>query len=589
MIQIAKKEQTSATTAPKVKKTRKNHGCLFTILILGVLYIGGIAWAAYTSGKGTEVKENSVYKINMEGVLVEQGEADNPFAEMMSKMQTFGGNYEETVGLDDLLRNIRLAGDNDKIKGILLYGGSLSMGPAQAKTLRDALLQFKAKGKWIMAYAPNYGGYNYYVASVADRICINPTGSITWHGGMAAKLYYTRLLEKIGVEMQILKVGTFKSAVEPYFRTSMSEADKQQTMRFITGIWDEMVSAVAESRSLSCEQLNDYADEVLELQDAEKYIAYGMADTLIYEQSVDSILYQMMDTKANILTTGDMCGVKVSENSANDKIAIVYADGGISDDSETEIGGKQFVKLLGKVGKDENVKAVVLRVNSPGGSADASEQIWHAEQLLKQAGLPIVVSMSTYAASGGYYISCAADYIYAEPTTLTGSIGIFGLIPSYKGIREKIGLDIDGIQTNKHSLMMTNMIYKGMNRDEQGMMQAMIERGYDLFTRRCAEGRGMSQADIKAIAEGRVWLGADAVKIGLVDSLGNINDAIAKAAELAGLEEYQLVSYPEKTDFPTQMIEELYGQSEEEKLIAKVKKMTKAPQILAEMEEIILN
>lgn len=571
----------------KKEKKKKNHGCLITVLILIGLYVGGIIYSIYEAKQGTAISLNSVYEIKMEGILAEQGQEENPFASLMEQVPYMQVNGT-IVGLDDLLRHIKLAKENPNIVGIYLNGGELVMGPAQAKALRDALLDFQTSGKWILAYAQSYDSYNYYVTSVANRICLNPTGGVMWHGALAAKLYYTRLFEKIGVDMQILKVGTFKSAVEPYFRTSMSEADKAQTMTYIRGIWDEMVTAVGTSRHLSEETLNRYADEVLELQPAEVYIPYGIVDTLIYPQSMESVLQYWVGAKPTMLSYTDMNGVKGPKVNAKDKIAIIYAEGDIVDDSPEGIGGKQFVKLLGKVLKDDAIKAVVLRVSSPGGSADASEQIWHAEQLLKEKGLPLVVSMGTYAASGGYYISCAADYIYAEPTTLTGSIGIFGMIPSYKGIREKIGIDIDGIQTNAHSLMMTNMIYNGMNSEEHALMQKMIERGYDLFTRRCAEGRGMSQDEIKKIAEGRVWLGKDAKRLGLVDELGNLDDAIAKAAELAELTEYNTIAYPERKDILTQMLEEIMKTSEEEKLMLKVREMVKGPKVMAQMEEIML-
>lgn len=583
MIEIKEKV---AQEEPK-KKPAKKHGCLWSIIVCVVLYgvLVGIVTASLGDSSVT-LKDNSVYRLKLEGMLTEQAAEVNPFDALLNQMPY--GNRTTTVGLDEILSNIRLAAEDEHIVGIYLEEGMLSCGPAQAKAIRDALLGFKESGKWVIAYAHRYDCYSYYIASVADKIYLNPTGEVTWHGAMAAKMYYKRLFEKIGVDMQILKVGTFKSAVEPYFRTSMSEADKAQTMRFISGIWDELVSAVGESRGLDSETLNRYADEVLELQDAATYIEKGIVDSLLYPQEMDSLMHRMLGGKPVMFSTRQMARVERNHAKSANKIAVVYADGDITDDNVQGIGGKQYVKTLGKVLNDEEVRAVVIRVNSPGGSADASEQIWHAEQLLKQKGLPVVVSMGTYAASGGYYMSCGADYIYAEPTTITGSIGIFGMIPSYKGLREKVGIDIDGIQTNAHSLMFTHMIYDGMNREEQALMQRMIERGYDLFTRRCAEGRHMSQDDIKAIAEGRVWLGRDALEIGLVDGLGNIDDAIAKAAELAELEDYETKAYPQKKDVLTQMLEELSGMSEEEKMLAKIREMVKAPRMMAQMEEVML-
>lgn len=540
------------------------------------------------STPATKLEANGIYQLQLKGTLVEQGQENDPFAALLGEVPGYSAP-EANVGLDDILSNIRLAKSDDRILGIYLDGGSLSMGPASAKAIRDALLDFKTSGKWIIAYASNYGQMNYYLASVADKICLNPTGSIAWNGLTAQKMYYTRLFEKIGVEMQILKVGTFKSAVEPYFRTSMSDADRLQTKQYIGGIWEEMVGAVALSRNLTDRQLNAYADRYMGLQPAEDYITCGLADTLIYRQSVDSILRLYAGTKDYTLyTTTELAHVKRMESKAKDKVAVVYMEGNINSESGEGIVDKQVLKQLKKIQKDNDVKAVVLRVNSPGGSADASEQIWHGVQLLKEKGLPVVVSMGDYAASGGYYISCNADYIYAEPTTLTGSIGIYGIVPNWGKLRDKVGLDIDGVSTNAHSDLEVNMVYKGMNPEEEAMMQRMIERGYDLFTLRCAEGRHTTQNAIKKIGEGRVWLGKDAIGIGLVDCLGNIDDAIAKAVELAGLEQYKTVYYPEKKDPMEELLKALDGSSPEERLLREMRSFAKEPQRMMQIERIII-
>jgi protease-4 len=424
---------------------------------------------------------------------------------------------------------------------------------------------------------------------VADRICLDPTGAVDWNGLAAQKMYFTRLMEKVGVEMQILKVGTFKSAVEPYFRTSMSEADKLQTKQYITGIWDEYKAAVGASRHLSVAQLDALADRYMGLQSAADHVAAGLVDTIVYTQDIDSLLRVYTGTKDyHTLTTGEMAQVVRPKSKAKDKVAVLYLEGDITDESGDGIVGKKVVKTLKKIQKDDDIKALVLRVNSPGGSADASEQIWHAVQKIKADSIPVVVSMGDYAASGGYYISCGADYIYAEPTTLTGSIGIFGTIPNYGKLRTKIGLDIDGIGTNKHSELMGNMVMKGMDSEERALMQAMIERGYDLFTGRCAAGRHVTQDYIKSVAEGRVWLGAKAKEIGLVDEMGNINDAIAKAVELAGLENYKTVYYPEVQDPFEEMLKMLDNTTEEERLLMKVKEFCSKPRIMARMEDVVI-
>ena len=531
-------------------------------------------------GSSANLDDKTVYRLDLKGVLVEQAKEDNPLAAFTSSMP-YGRNNVETVGLDDLLSNITLAKDDERVKGIYLKGGELSVSPASAKALRDALLDFKESGKWIIAYAESYGQMNYYIASVADKIYLDEIGAVSWHGLAGTKGYYKRILDKIGVEMQVLKVGTFKSAVEPFFRTSMSDADRKQTEVYLYGIWNNMTAAVSEARNIPVEKLNAYADEYMDVQPQQKYIEYGLIDSLIYRQDMDTILKNLIgDEDYTILNTSKMASVERKKNKAKDKIAVVYAEGEITDETGDGIVGTKMLKTLNKVLKNDEVKAMVFRVNSPGGSADASEQINHAVKLIQEKGIPVVVSMGDYAASGGYYISSEADYIYAEPTTLTGSIGIFGLIPNYKGIREKIGYDIDEVSTNKHAALQVHMTMQGMDPSEYALMQNMIERGYDLFTRRCAEGRHMSQDSIKAIGEGRVWLGQDALRLGLVDDLGNINDAIAKAAQLAELDDYALVYYPKPVDPFEEFMKMLDNSTDEEKMIARLREMVKEPRIL---------
>ena len=575
----------------KEGEPRKKMGCLGkTIVGIGLyfLFCGILGWLMgdMMSTPTTKLEENTIYRIDLKGTLVDQATEENPFNSIMGELY---GQSTTTVGLNDLLNNIALAKDNDKVLGIYLKGGSLAAGPASAKALRDALLDFKKSGKFIIAYSDSYSQTNYYIVSVADRIFFNPVGSLAWDGLSAQKEYYTRLFEKIGVEMQILKVGTFKSAVEPYFRTSMSEADRKQTEQYIGGIWSEMKAAVGQSRQITPEQLHAYADECMSLQPQEKYLTYNFVDSLVYIQEMDSVLRTYAGTKDyKQLSNSKMTNVERTQVDATDKVAVLYAEGAIVDEGAEGIVEGKILKTIKKIYKDDDVKAVVFRVNSPGGSADASEQIWHAMKMLQDKGLPVVVSMGDYAASGGYYISCNADYIYAEPTTLTGSIGIFGTVPNLSKIREKIGLDVDAVSTNKHSGLNVNAIYKGMNPQEMALMQNMVERGYDLFTRRCAAGRDMTQDEIKKIGEGRVWLGKDALEIGLVDSLGNINDAIAKAVELAQLGEYNLVTYPEKVDPIQEMLKMFDTTTPEERLVMKVREFASKPRIMALMPEVTI-
>lgn len=573
------------------QQPRKNRGCLWTIIICLVIYVVlcGIIGAAFGSmfeTPETKLTDNTVYKLEMSGVVVEQGQEDNPFASLMSSTPYY--NQPNTVGLNDLIANIRLAEGSDQVKGIYLYGGEFSIGQSSAKALRDALLDFKRSGKFIIAYAPSYGQINYYIASVADSIYLNPTGSISWNGLSAQKMYFTRVLEKIGVEMQILKVGTFKSAVEPYFRTSMSDADRKQTEVYLNGIWNVLKEGVSLSRGISTEELDKLADRYMGVAPAEDYISSHLADRLVYADEMDSVLTRLAGKDYKLVSTAKMSNVKKAKSSAKDKIGILYLDGQIYSEEGDGIVDTKVLKTIKKMHKEKDLKAVVLRVNSPGGSADASEQIHHAVQTLQAKGLPVVVSMGDYAASGGYYISCEADYIYAEPNTLTGSIGIFGTIPNMKKLREKIGLDVDCVTTNRHSAMNSNLVLHGMNPEEQKIMQDMIERGYDLFTRRCAEGRHLTQDSIKAIGEGRVWLGQDALNIGLVDALGNMDDAIKKAAQLAETEDYQLVYYPEKKDPMAELLNLLDNTTDEEKLILRIKEFASKPRIMALMPEVTI-
>ena len=573
------------------QQPRKNRGCLWTIIICLVIYVVlcGIIGAAFGSmfeTPETKLTDNTVYKLEMSGIVVEQGQEDNPFASLMSSTPYY--NQPNTVGLNDLIANIRLAEGSDQVKGIYLYGGEFSIGQSSAKALRDALLDFKRSGKFIIAYAPSYGQINYYIASVADSIYLNPTGSISWNGLSAQKMYFTRVLEKIGVEMQILKVGTFKSAVEPYFRTSMSDADRKQTEVYLNGIWNVLKEGVSLSRGISTEELDKLADRYMGVAPAEDYISSHLADRLVYADEMDSVLTRLAGKDYKLVSTAKMSNVKKAKSSAKDKIGILYLDGQIYSEEGDGIVDTKVLKTIKKMHKEKDLKAVVLRVNSPGGSADASEQIHHAVQTLQAKGLPVVVSMGDYAASGGYYISCEADYIYAEPNTLTGSIGIFGTIPNIKKLREKIGLDVDCVTTNRHSALDNNMLFHGMNPEEQKIMQDMIERGYDLFTRRCAEGRHLTQDSIKAIGEGRVWLGQDALNIGLVDALGNMDDAIKKAAQLAETEDYQLVYYPEKKDPMAELLNLLDNTTDEEKLILRIKEFASKPRIMALMPEVTI-
>lgn len=581
------------TTVDGEQRPRRRMGCLSGCLVFFLIYfacsaiLGWIMGDAFSTQTVVTLENNTIYRLKMQGTLVEQGQED-PFASIYSELYGLG-DVSEKVGLDQILSNIRLAKNDDRILGIWLDGASMSMGPASAKAIRDALLDFKQSGKWVIASAKNYSQTNYYVASVADRICLDPTGAVSWNGLTAQKMYYTRLYEKLGIEMQILKVGTFKSAVEPYFRTSMSSEDRLQTMQYVNGIWNEYKTQVSKARNIPADQLDALADKYMGIQSAQEQLQAGLVDTIVYTQDMDSLLRVYAGTKNyKTLTTSKLAQVKRTESIATDEIAVLYLDGAITDESGDGIVGKKVIKTIKKIRKNDNVKALVIRVNSPGGSADASEQIWHAIENVKADSIPVVVSMGDYAASGGYYISCGADYIYAEPTTITGSIGIFGTVPNIAKLRDKIGLDIDGIATNKHSDLDVNMLYNGMTPEEFQLMQSMVERGYELFTTRCADGREVSQDYIKSIGEGRVWLGTKAKELQLVDEIGNIDNAIAKAVELANLQSYKLTYYPEVKDPIEELLKILDNTTPEEQLVNKVREFAAQPRIMALTPEVTI-
>ena len=496
------------------------------LFIIGMVTLFGIVSTADTE---TIVKKNSVMMLDLDGVLVERTQ-ESPLG-ILSQLFSDDSN---TYGLDDILSSIKKAKENENIKGIYLQASMLGTSYASLQEIRNALLDFKESGKFIIAYGDSYTQGLYYLSSVADKVLLNPKGMIEWKGIASAPLFYKDLLQKIGVEMQIFKVGTYKSAVEPFISTEMSPANREQVTAFINSIWGQVTEGVSASRSLPVDSLNALADRMLMFYPAEESVQCGLADTLIYRNDVRNYLKQWVDLKEDdrlpVLGLRDMINVK--KNMPKDKsgniVAVYYASGEITDysgssTSEEGIVGTKVFRDLRKLKDDEDVKAVVLRVNSPGGSAFASEQIWHAVKDLKTEK-PVIVSMGDYAASGGYYISCVADTIVAEPTTLTGSIGIFGMVPNVKELSEKIGLTYDVVKTNKFSDF--GNIMRPFNQDEKTLMQMMITQGYDTFVNRCAEGRHMSKEAIEKIAEGRVWTGEAAKELGLVDVLGGIDTAL---------------------------------------------------------------
>ena len=523
----------------------------FVFTILGIVSMVGMMASSDTE---TVVKENSIFVLDLEGTLSERVQ-ENPFQALM-------GDEYQTYGLDDILTSIQKAKDNENIKGIYLQAGMMEASFASLEEIRHALKDFKESGKFIVAYGDTYTQGMYYLASVADKVIVNPQGSIAWQGLASQTIFFKDLLEKVGVEMEIFKVGTYKSAVEPFIATEMSDANREQITAFLTSIWGRLLEDISESRSIPTDDLNRYADEFAMLSPAETYIANGLADTLMYKDGVLAYLKEMSGREADeslrTLSVEDMKNVKrnVPLDKSGNIIAVYYAYGGIDDTSSPEEGidSEKVIKDLRLLREDETIQAVVLRVNSPGGSAYGSEQIWREVVLLKEKK-PVIVSMGDYAASGGYYISCAADCIVADPTTLTGSIGIFGMFPNMEGLlTDKLGLHFDVVKTNKFADM--GDMTRPFNNEEKAAMQNFINQGYKLFVQRCADGRGMSVEAIEKIAEGRVWTGATAKELGLVDELGGLDKAIDIAAEKAGVEAYSIINYPSQSGFFSTLMDE---------------------------------
>lgn len=520
---------------------------------IALCFIGAMIFFGAVASSSTEVKvePKSVLLLDLNGMLEERVE-ENPF-------KGFIGDKFSTYGLDDVLSSIKKAKENENIKGIYIQAKMLGASYASLQEIRSALTDFKKSGKFIIAYSDNYTQGMYYLSSVADKVLLNPKGVIEWKGLASAPMFYKDLLAKVGVEMQVFRVGTYKSAVEPFIATEMSPANREQVGAYIGSIWNQMTTEIAASRKISKETLNAYADKMLMFYPSEETVKCHLADKLIYRSGVRDYIKTFTktdkDDDLSIVTLEEMNNVKsnVPKNKSGEAIAIYYAYGEIDGGSDKGINSDKVVSDLRKLRENKDIKAVVFRVNSPGGSAFGSEQIWNEIVQLKKAK-PVVVSMGDYAASGGYYISCAADWIVAQPTTLTGSIGIFGLIPNVKGLTDKVGLKFDVVKTNKFSDL--GALGRGLNNDEKSLIQMMINQGYDLFTTRCAEGRKMTKANLCKIAEGRVWTGEAAKKLKLVDELGGIDKAIAFAAKKANIKEYTLLTYPEKKDFFSTLLNE---------------------------------
>ena len=535
-------------------------GVILAGIVLTILGLITVVGMVASSDSETIVRDNSVFVLDLKGNLSERVQ-ENPFQQIM-------GDGNGSYGLNDILSSIKKAKENDKIKGIYIQPSYLATSFASLEEIRNALQDFKESGKFIVAYADQYTQGMYYLASVADKVIINPQGNISWHGLASQPVFFKDLLDKLGIDVQVFKVGTYKSAVEPFIATEMSPANREQVTVFLNSIWNQLLDDVSVSRNISKDSLNAYADQCMDLCQAEEYIKCGLADSVLYKDEMIAYLKQLTgrkeDQSLNSLFLEDMINVKknVPKDKSGNVVAVYYASGEIldaasSNSTEEVIDGQKMTRDLRRLRDDNNVKAVVLRVNSPGGSAYASEQIWREVVRLKEKK-PVIVSMGDYAASGGYYISCAADSIFADPTTLTGSIGIFGMFPNASGLFGKLALTTDIVKTNTFSDL--GDLSRPMTESEKALIQGYVERGYQTFLSRCAEGRGMTTEAVNAIGQGRVWTGEQAKERGLVDELGGIELAISTAAGLAGLDQYSVTTVSGSKNFLDEFLESQLGE-----------------------------
>lgn len=530
-------------------------GVLLVGFITGFFMVVSLVGMALSQSETAPVADNSVLVLRLTGSLSERANDD--------VLASLFGDRIPKLGLATMTEAIRQAKESDKVKGIYIEAGAFAPDSyASLAAIRRELEEFRKAGKWIVAYGDSYTQGAYYLASVADKVYLNPQGQVDWHGLGSEPVFVKDLLAKLNVRMQVAKVGTYKSATEMFTGEKMSDADRQQTTAYLTGIWQNVVSAVGKSRSLTAQQLNAYADSLVSLAAPQDYVRMRMVDGLLYTDQVRQAVKKKMglspDDEIPQVSMSDLLAAG-PEDKKGDEIAIYYAVGDIVDgvvampSRESVIDAQKVCADLQDLAKDKDVKAVVLRVNSPGGSAYASEQIWHQVMELKKVK-PVVVSMGSYAASGGYYISCPANWIVAEPNTLTGSIGIFGMFPDVSGLlREKLGLKFDEVKTNKYALFGTRS--RPFTADELSHLESYIDRGYKLFRQRVADGRRLKVDQVEQVAQGHVWLGQDALRVGLVDQLGGVEVALRKAAQLAKLTQWHSTAYPVLPDYLSQLLD----------------------------------
>ena len=533
--------------------------CIFTVICFTII-VGVTA-----SSDSTGISEGSVLVVKLNGDIVEhvgEGSVDRMMGVMPSSQ-----------GVDDIVMAIDAAAKEPNIKGIYVESGQMLSDYSALREIRNALLRFKTSKKWVVSYGDSYTQGTYYVCSAADKVWMNPEGTLDIHGLAAQPMYVKDLLDKFGVKMTVIKVGTYKSATEQYTESQMSDANREQVTRYIGSLWTTVTTEIGKSRGISVEAINKYADNVTMAQPAELLIKQRLIDKTMYANEVKAEIKKLLKQDADEDIKQVSCTElatktrTVNDSATEDKIAIYYAEGSIVQSSEAGLlfsGGqsivsKDMVKDLDKLAKDDNVKAVVIRVNSGGGDSFASEEIWHSVATLK-AKKPVVISMSGAAASGAYYFSAPASWIVAQPTTITGSIGIFGVFPDMTRLyKEKLGLTFDNVKTNKHADMSLLQRARPFDAEEEALLQQYINRGYELFCKRVSDGRKMPVAKVKEIAEGRVWIAGDAKNLKLVDEIGGMPEAVKKAAELAKVKKYVATAYPTPPTLLEQLLDKATG------------------------------
>ena len=531
------------------------------MIIFGFICLFGMV----ASSSGTpSLLDNSVMVLKLQGEISDKAEED--------WLGEITGNQFNQLGMNKILSAIHKAKKEDKVKGIYLETGILQTDYASLQEIRGALADFKKSGKWIIAYGDNFSQGGYYLSSVANKVYVNPEGNIDWHGIASQTQYIKDVAAKFGVHFTVVKVGKYKSFTEMYTEDKMSDANREQVSRYINGLWQQILTEVSASRNINKDSLNHYADGIMAFEDSQLLKSRKLVDGFCYYDEIRDVVKKQLglksDEKIHQASMDDVNAAVEDSNALGDQIAVYYCQGNIVSAASSslygsgqEIVSKQVIKDLQELGDDDNIKAVVLRINSGGGEAYASEQLWRAVSMLNKKK-PVVVSMGGMTASGAYYMSMGARYVMAQPTTLTGSIGIFGALPDWSDLMtQKLGFKYDEVKTNHHSSYGTAGSTRHWTPEEIGILQANVNRGYALFRKRVADGRKLPVEQVEQIAQGRVWLGTDAKSIKLVDGLGNLNDAIAKAAQLAKISDYGTQEYPASADWMDQLLDRVSGTS----------------------------